>query len=146
MTEQINFIANTADFKSVKKMRVLDGVKKKDVLEFLASIEVSTNAQILKKLNNIVDLTSFENEISNLLGKDISSFLNEINSSGFNKIVEKNIKKEYSKDLNKIIPILRSHSLNFYLLKNKLLDEDSVGYYKIIYPTRKKILKKVIKK
>lgn len=146
MTENINFIANTNDFKSVKKMRILEGVKDSDILEFLASVQVTTNTQILKLLEKIVNLSLINQEISKLLSKEVSSFLKEINSSNFLKIIENNIYPEYKKNSKEIISILKSYSLNKYLIENKLMEEDAIGYYKILFPTRKKQLKKAILK
>jgi hypothetical protein len=146
MTESINFISNTKDYKAVKKMKISPGVKDIDILEFLASVEVTTNLQILRLIEKIIDVDSFNLEISKLFSKDTTSFIKEINSPLFLKVIEKVINSEYKKDIKELTEVLKSYSLNRYLIENKLLEEDAIGYYKILFPSRKKQLKKAVLK
>lgn len=146
MTELINFISNTKDYKAVKKMKISPGVKDLDILEFLSSVEVTTNLQLLRLIENIIDINDFNLEISKLFSKDVSSFIKEINSPLFLKTIEKVVKKEYKNNVKELTDVLKSYSLNRYLIENKVLEEDAVGYYKILFPSRKKQLKKAILK
>ncbi len=146
MSGNINFIANTKDFKSVKKMRVLPEVKDIDLLEFLVSVEVTTNIQINRLLEKIFNLTVINQEVSKLFSKDASSFLKEINSNSFLKVIESNVYSEYKGDLKEIVPIIKSYVFNRYLIENNLIEENAVGYYRILFPTRKRQLKKAILK
>ncbi len=146
MNQTINFIANTNDFKSVKKMKIIPGVKDLDILEFLISIEVTSNFQINKYLGKIINLTSFNLEISKLFSKDPSFFIKEINLSNFSKIVEKSLNVEYKGNLKEVLDSLKSYTFNKYMLENNIMAENAVGYYKILFPTRKKQLKKIILK
>jgi len=146
MNESINFISSTKEYKAVKKMKVIPGVKEMDILEFLVSVEVTTNLQINRLLEKIVDTNTFNLEIEKLFTKDVTSFIKEISSASFLKVIEKNIlKDEYKKD-KELLDVLKSYSLNKYLLHNKIMEEDAVGYYKILFPARKKQLKKAILK
>ncbi len=145
MDETINFISSTKEYKAVKKMKVIPGVKEMDVLEFLVSVEVTTNLQINRLLEKMVDITSFNLEVSKLFTKDATSFIKEINSSAFAKNIEKTINDTYKQN-KELLDVLKSYSLNKYLLHNKIMEEDAVGYYKILFPARKKQLKKAILK
>lgn len=144
MDESINFISSTKEYKAVKKMKVIPGVKEMDVLEFLVSVEVTTNLQINRLLEKMVDVNGLNLEVSNLFTKDVTSFIKEISSS-FVKNIEKYIKAPYKQD-KELLDVLKSYSLNKYLLHNKIMEEDAVGYYKILFPARKKQLKKAILK
>jgi len=146
MSEIINFISNTKEYRAVKKMKIVPGVKDLDILEFLVSVQVTTNLQILRLIEKIIDVNAFDIEISKLFTKDISSFIKEINSSSFLKIIDQVIKEEYKKDSKEILDVLKSYSLNRYLLSNQLMEDDAVGYYKILFPARKKQLKKAVLK
>jgi len=146
MDQTINFISNTADYRAVKKMKVNADIKPINILEFLISVEVTTNLQINRLLEKIVDITSFSLEIEKLFSKDIPSFLKEINSASFIKIIEQSIQSEYKNNIKDVLEVLKSYAFNKYLIYNKLMVDDVVGYYKILFPARKKQLKKVILK
>lgn len=145
MSDTINFISNTKEYRAVKKMKIVPGVKDLDILEFLASVEVTTNLQINNYIEKVIDVNLFNLEVYKYFSKDLSSFIKEMSSVSFIKILENVIKEPYKKD-KELIDILKSYSLNKYFLNNNLMDENAVGYYKILFPSRKKQLKKAILK
>lgn len=143
MNDTINFILNTKDIKAVKKMKIVPGVENINIFEFLIYIEVTTNNQIRRHLSNIVDLEGLDKEILNFSVKDVSTFIKELSSPSFIKIFEKYTKGEYKQN-KELLDILKSYSLNKFLKVNKLMNGEAIGYHEILFPTRKKQLKKVL--
>jgi len=142
MEESIQFISNLKDFISVKKMKIAPEVTKSDIVEFLAAVQVSTNTKIKEYLEKIIDITKFNKETESLIALEPTKFFTEVNSTKTKKIISGLLSSEINKDLKDAL--IQAYVV--YLTEKYLISKGFViGYHGIIFPTRKKQLKKVIK-
>ena len=143
MEENIQFISNLKGFVSVKKMKIAPEVTKTDIVEFLAAIQISTNTKIKEYLEQIIDITKFNKDTENLLAQEPTKFFTDVNSAKIKKVIIAFLPLDMNKDLKDAI----SQAYVVYLTEKYLVAHEFVmGYHGIIFPARKKQLKKIIGK
>jgi len=90
---EIQFVANTDDWKAIKKLKVEANVPAIDIAEFLASVSISFDAKIaqyLQKATNTKPLDEYINSITKGTFKteeDIAKVLKGINSTAASKAI-----------------------------------------------------------
>jgi len=144
--EYIQFMSNIKDFNPDTKLVFNSKTTDLDILKYYISIQTPINKKITSLLEKVIDVKKLEQNNLALFKMDEDSFLKELNSSVFSKTIEKYLATEYKSNLKEVIDIFKSYSFNRYLLENNIMAENAVGYYKILFPTRKKQLKKAILK
>jgi len=143
MEESIQFISNIKGFVSVKKMKIAPEVTKTDIVEFLAAIQISTNTKIKEYLEQIIDINKLIKETEGLMAQEPTKFFTDINSSKTKKIISSHLSEDMNKDLKDAI----AQAYIVYLTEKYLITKGFViGYHGILFPARKKQLKKVIGK
>jgi len=143
MEESIQFMSNLKGFISVKKMKIAPEVTKSDIVEFLAAVQVSTNLKIREYLEQIIDITKFNKDTEYLMGLEPTKFFTDVSSAKTKKIIVPFLKEDIHKDLKDAL----AQAYVVYLTEKYLISKGFViGYHGIIFPTRKKQLKKVISK
>ncbi len=143
MEESIQFISNLKGFISVKKMKIAPEVTKSDIVEFLAAVQVSTNLKIREYLEQIIDITKFNKDTESLMLLEPTKFFTDVNSAKTKKLIVPFLKEDIHKDLKDAL----AQAYVVYLTEKYLISKGFViGYHGIIFPTRKKQLKKVISK
>jgi len=104
---QIQFIANYADWKAIKKITITEKTDPRTVAEFLAGLTMSVDNKIEANLKKIVDLDKVDKAIIEDLTTEAKQGLNLCRSSLKNI---SNIRKYYdislSSKLNRIITVL----------------------------------------
>ncbi|MDD3178540.1 MAG: hypothetical protein PHR26_03410 [Candidatus ainarchaeum sp.] len=141
MSERIDFVSNVKGFTAVKKMNVDLTKKPEDILQFIVSIQVSTNSKIKSLLAEIVDVEKFIEENKALFDLDESVFLTEIYSAKTKKKITAVIPKEIDKNIkDAFVEAVQVYLLEDYFLKNNKV----IAYHQILFPALKK-LKKAIK-
>jgi len=143
MEESIQFMSSLKGFISVKKMKIAPEVTKSDIVEFLAAVQVSTNLKIREYLEQIIDITKFNKDTEHLMVLEPNKFFVEVNSAKIKKVIVTFLKDDIRKDLKDAL----AQAYVVYLTEKYLISKEYViGYHGIIFPTRKKQLKKVIGK
>jgi len=143
MEESIQFISNLKGFVSVKKMKIAPEVTKTDIVEFLAAVQISTNTKIKEYLEQIVDINKFNKDTENLLTQEPTKFFTDVNSAKTKKVIIALLAEDMNKDLKDAI----AQAYVVYLTEKYLVSHGFVvGYHGIIFPARKKQLKKIIGK
>jgi len=100
MSGEIQFIANTEDWKAIKKLNITQEVPAIDVASFLASVSISFDTKIeqyLKKATNTKPLDDYITEITKGTFKseeEIAKVLKAINSQNANKAINSCISEE----------------------------------------------------
>lgn len=141
MSERIDFVSSVKGFTAVKKMNVDSTKKAEDILQFLVSIQVSTNSKIKSLLSEIVDVNKLVEENKDLFELDMPAFLTEIYSAKTKKKIKAVIPKELDKKIkDAFVEAVQVYLLEKYFLKNNKV----IGYHQILFPALKK-LKKAIK-
>lgn len=144
MSEAINFISNTKDYKFVKKLKIEKETEKIEILDFLIFIEISTNLEIQKYLQKIINLNGFEKEITLHFNNNLQNLNNFLNSNNFSKLIEKYMLKNTSD--KEVTDLLKAYFLNKYFMEKKVFENNAFGYYNVLFPSRKKQLKNIFKK
>lgn len=141
MSERIDFVSNVKGFTAVKKMNIDATKKSEDILQFLVSIQVSTNNKIKSLLAEIVDVEKLVSENKDLYDLDMPAFLTELYAAKTKKKINAVIPKDVDKKLKDgLYEAVLVYLLEDYFLKNKKV----IGYHQILFPALKK-LKKAIK-
>lgn len=103
---QIQFVANYADWKAIKKITITDKTDPRTVAEFLAGLTMSVDNKIEANLRKIVDLDKVDKAIVEVgIGKkDVAKAIEEVNSrkisSVINEITQKpELQKNEQKEL-----------------------------------------------
>ncbi len=109
MENSIQFVANYGDWKSIKKLTVVEGMQPRTIMEFLASLATSLDGKVEENLRKEVSLEKLDLALQEELEdigkseKDIASALKAVNSRKISSIVneitdleklQKNEKKE----------------------------------------------------
>jgi len=142
MEEYIQFISNLKNFTSVKKMKITSETTNTDVVEFLASVQLSKNTKIREYLEKIIDIKKLEDQTKYLFDLDFNIFFKELKSSKLKKIILDLLPQTMDKAYKDAF--LESYYV--YLIERYFkLKDISICYHQILYPTRKKQLKKIIK-
>lgn len=91
--QNIEFIANTDDWKAIKRLKIDEKVPDLDIISFLASVSISFDTQIEKHLRKINDLKPIEEYIDKItkgMGKseeDLAKVLRGILSPNASKAI-----------------------------------------------------------
>ena len=124
MDNEIQFIANTNDWKAVKKLKIEDNVQGIDIATFLASVSISFDTKIedyIKKSVNAKPIDEYIDTITKGTFKteeDISKVLKAINSTAANKAINACIKEELTpKEKDLLKSFLKSYLTRKTLLK-----------------------------
>lgn len=142
MEEGIQFISTLKDFVCVKKLKVDEEVTKEDIIEFLAAVQVSTDLKIKDYLEKIIDSNKLLDSTKEMFSKDCSGFFTEVNSSKVKKIITELLPQTMGKDMkDAFIDAYKVYLIEKYCLQNKMV----LSYHQIIFPSRKKQLKKALK-
>jgi len=142
MEEGIQFISTLKDFVCIKKLKVDEEVTKEDIIEFLAAVQVSTDLKIKDYLEKIIDSKKLLDSIKEMFSKDYSIFFTEVNSSKVKKIITELLPQTMGKDMkDAFIDAYKVYLIEKYCLQNKMV----LSYHQIIFPSRKKQLKKALK-
>ncbi len=143
MEENIQFVSNLKGFVSVKKMKITPEVTKTDIVEFLAAIQISTNTKIKEYLEQIIDITKFSKDTESLMAQEPAKFFTDVNSAKTKKIIIALLVEDMHKDLKAAL----AQAYVVYLTEKYLVTKGFIiGYHGIIFPARKKQLKKIIGK
>jgi hypothetical protein len=143
--ESIQFFANMDGFVSIKKLKKTDDLKIEDIIEYLASIQFTCNNRIgfyLEKLIDFKEINKFveDNKLYNL---DFKEFYDQIYSRKLKSIINKSIPNHIEKQQRKCY----IEAIKIYLLdKYMFLKKKNIAYHHIVFPSKKKIMKKKIKK
>jgi len=142
MEEGIQFISTLKDFVCIKKLKVDEEVTKEDIIEFLAAVQVSTDLKIKDYLEKIIDSKKLLDSTKEMFSKDYSIFFTEVNSSKVKKIITELLPQTMGKDMkDAFIDAYKVYLIEKYCLQNKMV----LSYHQIIFPSRKKQLKKALK-
>lgn len=141
MEERIEFVSSVKNFTAVKKMKLDETKTSLDVVQFIASIQVTTNSKIRSLLEEIIDVEKLNESTKHLMILDYSKFFAEIYSSKTKKIIA----SLFSEDFNKKFKDAFLEAYQVYLIeKYFLINKRAIGYHQILFPALSK-LKKVIK-
>ncbi len=137
--EQIQFVANLGNFVSVKKLKIENKVTKEDVVEFLASIQFTCNQKITEYLEKIVDCNKLLEQTNDLFNLELNDFYNTINSAKIKKTIASVIPGHIEKkQKDAYVDAMRVFLLNKYCAEKSLI----FGYNQVVFPSKKKIMKK----
>jgi len=125
---EIQFIANTDDWKAIKKLKVEANVPPMDIAVFLASVSISFDSKIeqyLKQVNSIKPIDDFLETTTKGIGKteeDIAKVLKTVNSTNAGKIINACLPEEFSpKDKDMLKALLKT-----YLTRKAF---DKIGFF-----------------
>ena len=141
MDEKIEFFSNAKGFTAVKKLKLDNTKTPTDIVQFLASIQITTNSKIRSLLEEISDTDKLNELIKKLLSLDIPSFFNELYSSKTKKSIKSLLPSDFDK---KLIPTFIEAYQVYIMEKYFLANKKVIGYHQILFPELKK-LKKAIK-
>ncbi len=137
--KQIQFIVNLDKFVSVKKLKIEPKVTNTDVVEFLGSIQFTCSQKIDDFLEKIFDTDSLLDQTKDLLDLDFCEFYKQLNSLKTKKIITASMKQDLEKkQKDAFVSACKIYLLNRYCTKNKMI----LSYNQILFPSKKKIMKK----
>ena len=141
MDEKIEFLSSAKGFTAVKKLKLDNTKTPVDIVQFLASIQITTNNKIKSLLEEIAGADKLKESIKDLLSLDMSSFFNELYSTKTKKLIKGLLPSNFNKKLaDPFIEAYQVYIMEKYFLQNKKV----IGYHQILFPALKK-LKKAIK-
>ena len=146
MENVIQFIANYADWQSIKKLKIEEKTDARMIMEFLASLTTGIDGKIEANLRKTVDLETLDaalNEIS--FGKseqEIAEALRAVNSRSVGAAIkEVTAKPEFQKNVQKEL----GQFCRVYALKKVLKNcELGIDYSDIDIPGMKRMKKKKV--
>lgn len=141
MDEKIEFLSSAKGFTAVKKLKLDNTKTPTDIVQFLASIQITTNSKIKSLLEEIADTDKLNELIKEFLSLDISSFFNRLYSAKTKKLIKALLPSDFDK---KLTPTFIEAYQVYIMEKYFLANNKAIGYHQILFPALKK-LKKAIK-
>jgi hypothetical protein len=141
MEEKIEFISSLKGFTAVKKLKSDDNKTPVDVVQFLTSVQVTTDNKIRSLLEEIIDIKSFNEQTNHLMYLEIPNFFKELYNNKTKKIITNLFPNDFDKKFkDAFLEAYQVYLIEKYFLHNKKV----IGYHQILFPALKK-LKKAIK-
>ncbi|HZX20587.1 MAG TPA: DUF2666 family protein [archaeon] len=141
----IQFVANYDDWVSIRKLTIETATDPKTIMEFLASLNTSTDKKVEENLRKIVALDKVDEALASLeLGKkDTAKALEEVNSRKVGSVI-----KEITENLEKLSKPEKKEIEQFcrvYAMR-KALKQCGIGvdYSEIEIPGMKRVMKKKV--
>jgi len=142
MDEQIQLIANYADWKAIKKITITEKTDPRTIAEFLASLTRSVDNKIEANLRKLVALDKVDTALNEIgLGKgDVAKAIEEVNSRKVGKVIneitaidslQKNVQKE-------LVGFCKAYAMRKALQACGII----VDYSEVEIPGMKRLMKK----
>ena len=144
MEEQIQFMANYQDWKSIKKLKIEAATEPRTIMEFLASLETGIDRKIEDNMRKIIELGKVDAAIAEIeTGKGaeaVAEIIAQVNSrkvgSAINEICKK---EEFQKNVQKeLIGFCKVYAMRKALSNQGLF----VDYTNVEIPGMKRLMKK----
>lgn len=138
--ESIQFIANFDKFISIKKLTIDKDVAPRDVIEFLASVQFTTNQKIKDYICKITDVKGLEEKTNHLMALNLGQFIEEVNSGATKKVLREFMPRDLENKAEKdaYTELLKVYLIEKYAIEKKLV----IGAQHIVFPSNKKLMKK----
>jgi len=124
--EEIQFIANTNDWKAIKKLKIESNVTGIDIATFLASVSISFDTKIEQYLKNAINIKPVDEYIESITKgtikteEDIAKVLKGVNAMAAGKAITASLPEGLSpKDTDLIKSFLKSYLTKKTLQKIK---------------------------
>ncbi len=142
MEGRIQFLANYADWKAIKKIEITEKTTPKSVMEFLAGLTISFDSRIENNLRKIVELDELDKAIEALeLGKkDVAKAIDEVKSRKLSSVIKKitEIEGLQKNEKKELVGFCKAYAMKKTLKQTGVI----VDYSEIEIPGMKRLRKK----